>query len=451
MPYLNKSGGFERSRSIGHVPITENELIKESLRSFRIYNGQENLEIDSSLLISANTLGTTETSIRWVFSFDGSPQEVVTKKAFPSTRIGYVQIAGILVNLEQILNQGREHLVDPAIVRTATQEALYSIVLPGANVCRVDMPTVKDSWRAQIFDIFQSYTVEGTSLLNIFKLLVEHSNKNSRNNGVILARCSASNSCSSRDIDVPFTGTVCPSCGGQLFPTDALRVHEEVSEEQKNEAALNRLMSCLEHITMVGYLYFLCQRQPRTLGSVSCIMDGPLAIFGPQAWLHAPILRFLHELQESLTQKRLKPPLIIGIEKGGQFAEYAAAIKQHIPPQNLMLLPDDYIYQHILASRPLSNSIYGYETYYGQKFFYKTATGQLLTITVPKLSQTVNDPHNPIYYQFLPDSLALLDRIGTALYKDAVIPVALAHSYASIPLKTGSRVLTLLSKDFLAQ
>jgi hypothetical protein len=37
------------------------------------------------------------------------------------------------------------------------------------------------------------------------------------------------------------------------------------------------------------------------------------------------------------------------------------------------------------------------------------------------------------------------------IYEDAVIPVALAHSYASIPLKTGSRVLTLLSRELLGE
>ena len=49
----------------------------------------------------------------------------------------------------------------------------------------------------------------------------------------------------------------------------------------------------------------------------------------------------------------------------------------------------------------------------------------------------------------LPATLWMLDKIGTSLYADAVIPVALAHAYASIPLKTGSRVLTLLSRQFL--
>ena len=92
---------------------------------------------------------------------------------------------------------------------------------------------------------------------------------------------------------------------------------------------------------------------------------------------------------------------------------------------------------------------YGRDTYYGQKFFYRTAQGQMLTLTIPKPNRPITDPHNPAHYPMMRDTLAFLDRIGTALYQDAVIPVALAHSFASIPLRTGSKVLRLLSQEFL--
>jgi hypothetical protein len=51
----------------------------------------------------------------------------------------------------------------------------------------------------------------------------------------------------------------------------------------------------------------------------------------------------------------------------------------------------------------------------------------------------------------LPKTVLLLDRIGTSLYENAMIPIALAHSFASIPLRTGTRVLTLLSQQMVTQ
>lgn len=449
MPYRSRSGGFERSRSTGHVPIAENELVKEKLRSFRVFAQQPDPEICSGLVIDADTLGTPREPIRWVISFDGSPHEVAAREEYPSTRVGYIQIAGVLVHLEELLGQQSTHLVDPSVIHNATQEALHSIVIPGSNVCRPEMATVKDSWRAEIFDVFRDYSVEDVPLLNIFMMLVGTSDKRSQSGGVVVARCSASSECSARNIDVPVEGVDCPSCGGRIFPTDALRIHEEVSEEHGNATALGRLMTVLEQVTMVAYLSFLLQRQARIVGHVGFILDGPLALFGPQAWLHTAILTFIHDLYTALTNQHVRVPVIIGIEKGGQFAEHVASIEGRIPRRHLMALPDSYIYQHILTFRASPNSTFGRDTYYGQKFFYKTAQGQVLTITIPKAVGTIADPHEPSHYPILPDTLALLDRIGTNLYKDAVIPVALAHSYASIPLRTGSKVLTLLSRELL--
>lgn len=308
---------------------------------------------------------------------------------------------------------------------------------------------MRDSWRAEVFEIFRDYTVEGVPLIDVFMLLVSHSDKSSGRGGVVVARCSASESCTQRDIDVHMTGTTCPGCGGRIYPTDALRIHEEVSEEHANATSLGRLMTVVEHITMVAYLRFLMQRQPRVLGQVAFIHDGPLALFGPQAWLHNPIQTYVNSAWDALRMQNLRCPLIVGIEKGGQFSEHAAAIAEHIPSRHVMMLPDQYIYDHILTFRPSPNSSFGRDTYYGQKFFYKTGGEQVLTITTPKTNLPVRDPHRPEHYPVLPDTLSLLDQIGTALYEDAVIPIALAHSFASIPLRTGSKVLTLLSRDLL--
>jgi hypothetical protein len=205
-------------------------------------------------------------------------------------------------------------------------------------------------------------------------------------------------------------------------------------------------MTVVEHLTMIGYVRYLRQRQPRLLGTVAFIMDGPLALFGPQAWLHGAILNFLRSVSDEVRAAGLAVPVVIGIEKGGQFAEHADAIADRIPTRTVMALPDEYIYRYIFTFRS-SAATYGRDTYYGQKFFYRTAQGQLLTITIPKLpGEGLSDPRA---HEIMPTTLLLLDRIGTSLYKDATIPIALAHSFASIPLRTGSRVLTVLSRQLL--
>ena len=111
------------------------------------------------------------------------------------------------------------------------------------------------------------------------------------------------------------------------------------------------------------------------------------------------------------------------------------AISDYIGRRQVMALSDDYIYSHVLTFRSSPSAPYGRDTYYGQKFFYKTAQGCLLTISIPKVLPEPTDRHNPRRYPLLPNTLRLLDRIGTSLYEHALIPVALApllrvHSFA---------------------
>jgi hypothetical protein len=390
-----------------------------------------------------------------VLSFDGSAQEVAVREEYPSSRVGYIQVAGVLVHLDEMLGQAQQLFVDPAVIRGATQESLVSIVVPSTNVCRQDADTVSDSWRMEMFELFRDYEVERRPLLNVYlRLLRAGGRTDSLGDAVILNKCSADDDCAARVIAVQRAGSPCPVCGRMLFPTDALRIHEEVLELNSNLTAIGRLRGILEHLVMVCYLDYLFERQPRVLSSVAFILDGPLAIFGPQAPLKRAILAYLQSLSQDLQSRGYKLPLIVGLEKGGQFSEHGAQIAKHLPNGTLMRLPDDYIFQRILTSRSSAASGFGEDTYYGRKFFYKSVHGQMFTLTipcldVPRLQQYRAD--DPACYSTLPSTVALLDEIGTKIYEDAVIPVALAHSFAAIPLNMGSRVLTLLSRGMLGE
>jgi len=108
-----------------------------------------------------------------------------------------------------------------------------------------------------------------------------------------------------------------------------------------------------------------------------------------------------------------------------------------------------------LGTHRSSAGIYGKDEFYGRRFFYKTTTGQMLVVTVPRIPS--GQPYesgpagaNPCEqlesYPTLRATLEALDRFQTRLYPNAVIPLALAHSAASLPLGTGRDVLTLLAQ-----
>ena len=142
---------------------------------------------------------------------------------------------------------------------------------------------------------------------------------------------------------------------------------------------------------MVGYLDFLRTRRPEALTTMAFVTDGPLAVFGPQAWLHQPVMNFIQDLAARLPHG----PVIIGVEKTGQFPEDAQAIADYIGRRQIMALPDDYIYSHVLTFRSSPNAPYGRDTYYGQNSFTRPHRGassrflsqrycrNLPTVTIP--------------------------------------------------------------------
>jgi hypothetical protein len=184
------------------------------------------------------------------------------------------------------------------------------------------------------------------------------------------------------------------------------------------------------------------------------IQDGPLAFFGGTAPLRSEMSRYWGDLVSSLNSAGLPAPLLCGIEKSGVFVEHAKAISEFIPRKSLMTLDNQYIRERIQAQDP--SSVYGKQEFYGRRFFYRTSSGQMLVVTLPRADG--GQPYNPSEsltsvdvskYPTLRPCLEELDRLQTRMYPDAVIPVALAHDATSIPLRIGGHVLTLLAQEAL--
>lgn len=209
-------------------------------------------------------------------------------------------------------------------------------------------------------------------------------------------------------------------------------------------------MLAIEHLVLIGVTLAILDDAPQILEKCAFITDGSLALFGEVAPLRLGLLGGWRFIASELQGRGIAPPVVLGIEKTGYAADHLRALRDRIPPGALMRLPDEYLETYLRASS-------WKETYYGRKFFYVSETGQALVITVPPLgagfspypSDTSTDRSDPAFYPTLKRTLLLLDKIGTRLYDNALIPVALAHSFAAYPLTTSTQVLRLLTEQTL--
>jgi hypothetical protein len=249
----------------------------------------------------------------------------------------------------------------------------------------------------------------------------------------------------------------CAFCHAEIYPTDCLRIWEEVQDYQSNQVAISRLMLILEHIIPIHYMRFLYNSAPLVLSGMAFFVDDPLAIFGNAAWLHRSIMIFLQEVNRKLAKNHCLPLMVIGLQKTGQVVDHITLINRFIPNNRLFAIEDDYRYKYILAGRDPSQNGFGYETYYGQDFIYKTPTGRIFVFALPypyssKDELGINFVKEKIKfenYPQLPAAIKLITKLESDLYENAVVPIALAHHYTAISLEPGGKVLDLLTKKAL--
>lgn len=460
MPYQS-SRGFERARRLGHVPTANNAEIVAKLGLYRHPDDDDaSIPIEPLFIRRDQIDGPDRPSAGFAIAIDGSNYEYTEAfDRFPSTRALYFQIAGVFCDMRTMLNQSGP-FVSPAQVADAIEQDVIPGFLPSSYLEHAVYSDPVEAFRAELFDFFVSKQVNDRSLaailLRVQRQATAEDAAAARDSMIRVRRCpnpdcGTVNGESARDVLVPALAVgECPSCQGRVWPTDVLRLHEAFNPEGSNLEVLGRAMMAIEHLVLVGVALTILDDAPQILSECAFIADGSLAQFGEVAPLRLGLLGTWRVIGNDLTLRGLAPPVVLGIEKTGFAADHLLALRQRIPPGTLMRLPDEYLTEHLRARS-------WKETYYGRKFFYVSEAGQALVITVPPLgadfspypSDAAADRSDPLHYPTLKRTLLLLDQIGTRLYDNALIPVALAHSFAAYPLTTSTQVLRLLTEQTL--
>jgi hypothetical protein len=459
VPY-ESSRGFERARRLGHVPTADNPEIAAKLALYQRPHDGDKVEIEPFLLRREDLGSPDEPRTEFAIAIDGSNYEYTEAfDRYPSTRALYFQIAGVFCDLRTMLNQPGP-FVSPARIADAVEQDVIPGFLPSSHLEHAVYVDPIEAFRAELFDFFVGKQVNDRPLAAILLRVqrqATHEDAAAARESMIRVRrcpnldCNTGRGEPARDVLVPALAVgQCPNCHGQVWPTDVLRLHEAFNPEGSNLEVLGRAMMAVEHLVLVGVALTILDDAPQVLPRCAFIADGSLAQFGEVAPFRLGLGGTWRFISEELSSHGLPPPVVVGIEKTGFAVDHLRALRERITPATVMRLTDSY-----LAERLRTRS--WKETYYGRKFFYVSEAGQALVITVPLLGADVApypsdarmDRSDPVYYPTLKRTLALLDQVGTRLYDNALIPVALAHSFAAYPLTTSAHVLRLLTEQTL--
>lgn len=221
-----------------------------------------------------------------------------------------------------------------------------------------------------------------------------------------------------------------------------------------NGELYGQIMSMFEKLWLIHILRsFEKKNWIGLLDRIAFVLDGPLACFSTWSWMNKSIITELVRINNIQKEQTGKDLLILGIEKSGTFFDHFEQIDQNIngvsdrfPSQSALLLYDDYIKQNIIFSE--SEKLYGQDTYFGRKFFYKTKTGYRIVPVLAFLNETPNLNSSAINeFPRLADVLSVLDTLVSSRYPNSLSPLVSAHAEASIPLNLGKRIFDEIARE----
>lgn len=470
MPYESHRGGFQHASPLGHVPTMQHPMVVDTLKQFAMPATRTGtVDEIKEMLLNPSDLDQPDGKVRWTIATDSSPLEEEVDPAFPSTRVLFMQVAAVLVDLEQ-LNERTGRFIDPVAVKRAQNAAVLAGVLPSSNLHHRDQLPPLDAFRHAVDALFRSSEIEDKTFLDML-LAIESVHEGLSDDHLAMEHCSnldcnakldkpGSNESDEYFVEIGRTGAVCPSCGADLMAVDVLRSHSTFDENGSNIETCNRILSVAERLASAALMANFQERIPSVLGSTSFVTDGPLALFGSVAPLKTSFLRWMQQFAMAQIDGGFELPVIVGIEKGGRFNDHAQVIRPIIDEaisedgdsrgRRLVVLSDEYVQKYIT----FRGKTHGLDTYYGRHFFYRSSSGAMYTITVPPLGAIDVLPHHdfrPEDYPTLRATCDVLDKIGTRLYPDATIPVALAHDFAAYPLQGAGKILKLHAEQHLAK
>ncbi|MFH1905962.1 MAG: DNA double-strand break repair nuclease NurA [Chloroflexota bacterium] len=405
----------------------------------------------------------------FVVAVDGSNYESSLDDKLPSTKVGYVQIGALLIDLGEFGSLRVGKFVDPfKVAELQDENSALTFSMPSANIKWGGKTNVRDSFRAALDQQFSGVRTrfsENDPLTSLRSTLFHLASLRPGKLGtgdphrLRIHKCPTCGGGSDEGIlleDVP-NQQKCPYCGADVYPTDCLRIWEEVNDYQSNQIAISRLMLVLEQLIPLHYMRFFYKNAPLLLSEMAFFVDGPLAVFGTPAWMHRSTMIFLQEVNRKLAKHGQPPLTIIGLQKTGQVVDHVTLIDRYIPNNRILAIDDDYRYKFILSGRDPSGNGFGFETYYGQDFIYKTPNGRTFVFALPYPYASKDAPGVDFIrekvkfenYPQLPQALKLITYLESDLYENAVVPIALAHRFTAISFRPGGRVLDLLTRTLL--
>ena len=442
MAYSNEFSDkpFERASKTSHTNIINDATVKEFLSQCRLPPFQE--DVDDEDIEELMLEDPAHNPIKTVVAIDGGYTNVAVREAFPSATIAFFQFGVLFFQIKDLMNLKEKPFIDPDDMGKLQNIQRLKLVIPTKGITVNEESDFSSSVRKSIYDFFMTQPEDRGFMDALSWLLFEE--YASQRAEWHLASCPY-------HCDIPGGITIrkeqlsdkytfrCPKCGGLIYLTDVLRLHEIIDNELGAGGILGYLTTSVEQIIVAYLIKLMLSIKPDMLSHTLFVKDGPLAFFGQTANLHKPMRRLMNYLHAN------HKIYLVGLEKSGPFVEHAAQISKKLSSRQILLLGNRYIYKYIIPGYSYDDKPYASSSYYGNKLIFKSEHENVYVATIPSPEAKV-EPSVEDYYN-IREVLYNISALKCDLYYNSLVPVVLANKLVSLADHPSSDLLKAFAKE----
>lgn len=430
MPYkAGKRLGGERASKLGHLDVIQSKLVNDLISQFE---SPEVVEIKAER--DWEPIDLSPKPLRLIFAVDGSLQTVRSDTP-PYKELSFVKTA--LLRLDQHeLDKLDPIAPHPMALRDVMRDAAmyHATVLPLRGVRVADLSNY-DAVRGIVYDSLRDSSLNGEPYKTLKWLAYEMwDNQEKPSPGFDCPSCGVE----TRGLSYGADEGECEHCHAQLYLSDMIGFHLEMSDESAPESIASAYMLIHETLLLfTGIRYFMERRKFNILENALFLKDGPLTLRGQYSKLVIPIRRlFEYAKTQGIALN------VAGQEKTGTFVDHLDIIARKCP-RNSSFVPNNNYIRREIQHRPERAEAYGLRTNYGNKVFVCYDEYHHMVLSVPtgayRDSRSIKDLFGARQL------LATLPKILSHRHECALVPIELANGVASLSSYPSAAILKVFA------
>ena len=439
--YSNKP--FERASKTSHTNIINDSAVQSFLSKCKFPPYHE--EIDDKDIELLMLEEPTKNPIKNIITIDGGYTNVFVKEDFPSSTIAFFQFGALFFKHQDLLDLKEKPFIDPEDFSKLQNIQRIKLVVPTKGVALDGEIDFVSSVRRTIYEFFISQP-ERNGFMDALKWLIFEEYSSSDNSKIwhlaTCPHCSVGVDIQRKNVQSDYTIT-CPHCGGKIYLTDILRLHEVIDNELGAGGILGYLTTAVEQIIIVYLIKQMLNIRPNLLSQTLFVKDGPLAFFGQTANLHKPMRKLMTFLNQNHSI------YLVGLEKSGSFVEHAVQASKKMLPKQMLLLGNSYIYKYIIPGNGRDSEPYAISSYYGHKVIFKSEHNNVYVATIPNV-QAMIEPQISDYIN-INEILYNITALKCNLYYNSLVPIVMANKLVSLADHPSSDLLKTFAQEKIIQ